>query len=73
MKYAIEQRLRFIDFIVHHYGRINRSIIMDYFGISMPQASRDIQDYVKLAPENLLYDTNAKTYVQGVNFKRFFK
>lgn len=32
MNYAVQQRLRFIDFLLYHYGRINRSVIMDYFG-----------------------------------------
>jgi len=70
LTYSVEQRLRFIDFLLHQYGTLNRSAGMDYFGISSPQASRDIQDYIALAPENISYDKNAKTYQRGVNFKR---
>jgi len=70
LKYAVEQRLRFIDFLLHQYGTLNRSAIMDYFGVSSPQASRDIQDYIVLAPGNTVYDKNAKTYLRGSGFKR---
>lgn len=70
MTYAVEQRLRFIDFLLHQYGTLNRSAGMDYFGISSPQASRDIQDYILMAPENIVYDKNAKMYQRGVNFSR---
>jgi transcriptional regulator with XRE-family HTH domain len=68
--YAVELRLRFIDFLLHQYGTLNRSAGMDYFGISSPQASRDIHDYIALAPENIVYDTTAKTYIRGANFAR---
>lgn len=68
--YAIEQRLRFIDFLLFQYGHVNRSAIMDFYGISMPCASRDIQMYLELAPKNMVYDTNAKAYVRGVGFER---
>ena len=70
MTYAVEQRLRFIDFLLCQYGTLNRSAGMDYFGISSPQASRDIQDYILMAPDNIVYDKNAKMYLRGVNFNR---
>lgn len=70
MKYAVEQRLRLIDFLLHHYGSINRSSIMDYFGVSSPQASRDIADYLAIAPGNAVYDKTAKSYIRGSNFSR---
>ncbi|MDA8428164.1 MAG: hypothetical protein M0T70_02805 [Geobacteraceae bacterium] len=70
LTYAVEQRLRLIDFLLNEYGTLNRSAIMDYFGVSSPQASRDIQEYIALAPENTVYDKNAKTYIKGVNFAR---
>lgn len=70
LKYAVEQRLRFIDFLLHQYGNLNRSAIMDFFGISQPCATRDIQHYIELAPANAVYDKKAKTYIRGANFKR---
>ena len=68
--YAVEQRLRFIDFLLHHYGTLNRAAIMDYFGVSIPQASMDIREYIALAPNNALYDKSAKTYRKTEEFAR---
>ena len=70
LKYAVEQRLRLIDFLVAHYGSINRGALVDYFGISMPQASNDIGAYIERAPDNLSYDRKAKTYVRASSFVR---
>lgn len=70
MRYAVEQRLRLIDFLLVHYGTLNRAALVDYFGVSVPQASVDISDYIALAPENLVYDKTAKTYLRTSNFKR---
>lgn len=72
MKYAVEQRLRLIDFLLSHYGHINRSALMDYFGISIPQASKDIADYLALAPGNAAYDASAKRYVATAEFKEVY-
>jgi hypothetical protein len=73
MKYAIEQRLRFIDFLLSEYGTINRSALMDYFGISTPQASLDFAAYQKLATSNMLYDASARTYRRTPDFKRYWE
>jgi hypothetical protein len=70
ISYAVEQRLRFIDFLLHQYGTLNRSAIMDFFGVSEPCATRDIKHYMELAPANTVYDATAKTYIRGANFKR---
>ncbi len=70
LKYAVEQRLRFIDFLVDHYGSINRAALTDYFGISVPQASADIADYLELAPVNMMYNPILRSYVKGLEFKR---
>lgn len=70
MKYAIEQRLRLIDFLLHQYGTINRSALEDYFGVSTPQASIDIQEYLRRAPDNAAYCKKRKTYVRTDEFKR---
>lgn len=70
MKYAIEQRLRFIDFLLDQYGKLNRSALMDYYGISKPQATEDIRQYIALAPDNLNYDIRARHYYAQEGFKR---
>ena len=69
--YAVEQRLRFIDFLLHEYGYFNRSAIMNYFGISQPQASLDIKQYLTLVPDNVRYDTKLKAYFRSESFKRW--
>lgn len=73
LKYAVEQRLRFVDFLVDHYGTINRGALIDYFGISMPCASNDIRDYISMAPNNLIYDKSAKAYMRAASFERVWK
>jgi len=72
MTYAKEQRLRLIDFLLLHYGHINRAALMDYFAISEPQASRDIADYLAIAPTNVAYNKSSKRYVVTPEFVRVF-
>lgn len=69
--YAVEQRLRLIDFLLHHYGRLNRAALMDYFGISQPQAAIDIKKYLEQAV-GVCYDASTKAYVTTSGFTRVF-
>ncbi|QYW02189.1 hypothetical protein CPT_Sonora_088 [Stenotrophomonas phage Sonora] len=71
-RYAVEQRLRLIDFLLANYGSVGRPQLMDYFGISTPQASDDLSEYRKLAPNNMVYDATLKAYVAGPEFKRVY-
>lgn len=73
MKYAIEQRLRFIDFIIDHYKEINRETLMDFFGISSPQATLDLKEYMKIAPDNIFYSFSSKKYLKHPEFKRVWE
>lgn len=70
--YAVEQRLRLIDFLLFQYGTINRSALMDYFGISTPQAAADFKLYMELAPWNMVYDKSAKMYRKSDQFARYY-
>lgn len=70
LNYAVEQRLRLLDFLLDHYGTVNRAALMDYFGISVAQASNDIQTYLAIAPTNATYDASAKTYRSTQGFVR---
>lgn len=72
MRYAIEQRLRLIDFLLQQYGYVNRSALCNYFGVSIPQASQDLADYLALAPANAAYDKKAKRYVRMDTFKEVY-
>ena len=73
MKYAIEQRLRFIDFLIHQYSKANRSALVDYFGISTPQATKDFKMYMKKAPDNIRYCHSDKAYLKNPEFKRIWE
>ena len=70
MRYAVEQRLRFLDFLFDHYGSANRSALEDFFGISVPQATKDFKEYMKIAPDNIRYSTTEKVYKRNPEFKR---
>jgi hypothetical protein len=67
-KWGQERRLEFIDYRLQWEGRLNRSDLMDLFGISVPQASLDIARYSQLAPENMSYDRSARVYLAGERF-----
>lgn len=67
-KWSQQRRLSFIEFRLSWEGRLNRSDLVDYFGISVPQASLDLAKYQELAPENVEYDRKAKTYRRGRRF-----
>lgn len=72
LNYAIEQRLRFIDFCLSHYGHFNRLTLIEFFGISLPQATLDIKAYLKLAPANAMYDKTARSYLRAAKFKHVY-
>lgn len=67
-----ERRLEFIDFRLQWDGRLNRSDLMEHFGISVPQASADIAAYSDIAPGNLAYDRSARVYVATEDYSPAF-
>ena len=67
-KWGQGRRLEFIDFRLLWGGRLNRSDLTTFFGISVPQASADLALYHQMAPKNLLYDKQQKTYVASEEF-----
>lgn len=73
MNAAIQTRLRFIDFLLDAYGHFNRSMLCDYFGISIVQASLDIKAYIAAAPSSVVYNKSAKMYAASPNFVRTFE
>lgn len=66
--WGAEQRLEFIEFRAFWEGGVNRSDLIDRFGVSIPQASADLTHYRELAPGNLIYDSSAKRYVAALDF-----
>lgn len=68
-RWGQDRRLAFIDFRLRWDGRINRSDLTDFFGISVPQASLDIARYTELAPQNLAYDRSSRAYQIAESFR----
>lgn len=60
--WAARQRLRFIETCAWWKGVVNRNDVVDYFGISMAQASSDMQAYLDLNPECVIYNLRLKRY-----------
>ncbi|RMF17072.1 MAG: WYL domain-containing protein, partial [Alphaproteobacteria bacterium] len=54
-------------------GRVNRSDLMKQFGISVNQATYDLSRYMEMAPDNMVYDKSARTYVRGPDFACRFR
>lgn len=68
LRWGVEQRLEFIEFRLFWEGRVNRSDLMEQFGISVNQATSDLSRYMEMAPDNMVYDKSARTYVRGRDF-----
>lgn len=68
-RWSTERRLEFIEFRLFWEGRVNRSDLVEFFGISVPQASADLAAYQEAAEGNMVYDKTAKAYVAGPRFK----
>lgn len=72
LRWGVEQRLEFVEFRLFWEGHVNRSDVMAQFGLSVNQASADLNRYIGLAPDNMVYDKSARTYVRGPGFKPVF-
>lgn len=72
LRWGVEQRLEFIEFRLFWEGHVNRSDLMDQFGVSVNQASTDLNRYIGFAPANMVYDKSARTYVRGSAFQPKF-
>lgn len=70
---AQQERLFHIDFKLYFLGSVNRSDLVERFGIKEAAASRDLSQYKDLAPKNIEYDTKVKTYIQRDGFKPLFE
>lgn len=67
-RWGAEQRMEFIEFRLFWEGGINRSDLIDFFGVSVPQASGDLSAYREMAGDNLTYDASRKRYVATETF-----
>ncbi len=60
--WAAAQRLAFIEKSAWWRGTVNRQDLQAIFGVSLAQASADIQKYHELNPGALVYNLNKKRY-----------
>lgn len=72
IRWGVEQRLEFIEFRLFWEGGVNRADITRFFGVSVPQASKDFTLYQGLAPDNIRYDRSEKRYFAAKGFKPMF-
>src|SRR5437016_4937976 len=72
MRWGVEKRLEFIEFRLFWEGGINRADIMEAFGVSVPQASKDLGLYEEKAPGNLVYNKKQKRYLAAPGFRPVF-
>lgn len=72
MAHAARERLAFIELQAFFCGSLRRSDIESRFGVAEAAATRDIQTYRDLAPNNLHYDGSAKVYVPLSPFSPVF-
>ena len=68
MKASIRRRFEFIEFQLNWEGSVGRRKLQDQFAISMQQATNDLNAYLDVCPNNMLYDPRRKAYVPGPKF-----
>lgn len=68
MRLSIRKRMEFIESRLYWEGAISRKDLTDCFGISNPQASKDLKQYSEIAPENIYYDNSVKQYHASETF-----
>ena len=72
IKWDTRQRLALLEATVLWEGRITSGNLMQLFGISRGQASKDFSLYHQLAEGNLVYDRNQKAYFPSETFAPCF-
>jgi hypothetical protein len=68
LRWGVERRLEFIDFRLFWEGHVNRGDLMEAFGVSVNQASTDLNRYIAMAPDNMAYDKSSRTYIRSSSF-----
>lgn len=72
MSQAQQVRLSHIDFRVNFIGSVGRNDLINRFGIKEAAATRDISQYKRLVPGNILYDGQSKRYLRAETFVPLF-
>lgn len=63
MNWYQQHRQEWIAETLRVFGYINREHLVKKFGISVPQASADLNRYLKDHPGSMRYDTGLKRYL----------
>ncbi|MBU2572426.1 MAG: WYL domain-containing protein [Gammaproteobacteria bacterium] len=72
LKWEQRHRLTLLEATVFWSGEISTGTLINYFGISRVQASKDLTLYQSLCPGNIRYDKYLKRYVVDESFKPGF-
>lgn len=72
LTFAQRERLAYLELRTFFIGELRRSDLVARFGIQAAAATRDINTYRALAPNNLLYDGSAKAYQPSDAFRPIF-
>lgn len=72
LNWSVQQRMRFIEFSVYWEDEISRPKLQSQFSISPQQATKDLNKYQELAPNNIIYNPKRRRYVATDNFKPHF-
>lgn len=68
-RWSAQERLAHIERIAYWRGWVRRGDLCDRFSISLPQASADIGEYMRVNPSGLRYNGNDKRYDATEAFK----
>lgn len=71
-RWEVRLRLEFIETRLFWEGKLNRADLVDFFGVSVIQASKDISQYQGAAPGNIIYDKSNKYYLASAQFDPVF-
>lgn len=69
IKWVTRQRLQYIEIMAFYCGLVTRNDVARAFGISDPAATKDLNLYSRLAPDNLIYKQSHYGYVPGPGFR----
>ncbi|WP_315809331.1 WYL domain-containing protein [Pseudomonas sp. C9-3] len=73
VRWDLALRYQMIETVAWWEGRLTTGHLMQSFGISRQQASKDINTYInEHAPQNLTYDRTIKGYVPTLQFQPMF-
>ena len=66
LNFSQKQRLAYIDFKLLFVGFVTRIEIVTHFEKGLTSATKDLNLYKELCPDNMDYDAKEKKYLQAV-------